>query len=298
MLDFFQIVFSGLALGGIYALIALGFVVVFRASGVLNFAHGEIMIVGAFLMTTILAMGVPWYLAFVIVAVAIGLFGAAIERVVLRPMVGKSVLSTMILTMLVGIVIHIGVAMFWGHSARGMPTPWDANGRFVVWGLNLPYNSVAAIVIALVALLAFFFIMQRSKIGLGMRTVALDQEVALAMGVPVGRLLGFAWFLAGVLAAVAGILLAMPPRNVDLSLATIALLAFPALLLGGIDSPLGAIVGGLTLGVIQVLTQGYLNVALGDFGQNFHTVVPYVIMILVLMVRPEGLFGTKEVERI
>ena len=140
--------------------------------------------------------------------------------------------------------------------------------------------------------------MRYSRIGVAMRAAASDQEAALTLGIPVGRTLGLTWLIAGMLAALAGVFLGMFPRQVEINLAYVALAAFPAVLVGGLESALGAVIAGLALGVLQLLAQGYVNPMLGSFGHNFHTVFPYVIMILFLMFRPYGLFGEEEVKRV
>lgn len=295
---FLQLLFAGLALGSIYALIALGFVVIYRSSQVFNFAHGEILMLGTFLMTTLVASGVPWVAALVVAMTVTGLVGVVIERGVLRPLVGQPVFVTIILTIFVGLVVRILVTAIWGVQARGMPSPWERTGTTRVLGAVVTHNSLAALGVTVLVLGVFWWLFQRSKIGVGMRATAADQEVALGLGIPVGRVFMISWFIAGALACLAGVFLGMYPRLVDLNIGFIALRAFPAVLIGGLESPLGAVLGGLTLGVLELLAQGYINPNLGAFGQNFHTVFPYVIMIAFLMVRPYGLFGVREVERV
>jgi branched-chain amino acid transport system permease protein len=295
---FMQLLVAGLALGSIYALVALGFVVIYRSSAVFNFAHGEFLMIGAFLMITLVAAGLPWIGALALTMIVTGLLGMAVERGVLRPMVGQPVFVTVILTIFIGLVLRIFAVAIWGVSERGMPTPWDTSGIFNIGGARVTFNSVAAIVAGAVVLAGFYWLFQRSKIGIGMRATASDQEVSLGLGIPVGKVFALSWFLAGALAALAGVFLGMFPRIVDINLGFIALRAFPAVLIGGLESPLGAVIGGLSLGVLELLAQGYINPALGTFGQNFHAVFPYVVMIAFLMVRPYGLFGTHEVERV
>jgi branched-chain amino acid transport system permease protein len=295
---FMQLLLAGLALGSIYALVALGFVVIYRSSQVFNFAHGELLMIGALLMVTLVRVGSPWIVALLLTMVATGALGMGVERGVLRPMIGRPVFVTVILTIFIGLVLRIFAMAIWGVSERGMPTPWDTSGIFTIAGSRVTYNSVGAIVAGAIVLTGFYFLFQRSKIGIGMRATASDQEVALGLGIPVGKVFALSWFLAGALAALAGVFLGMFPRIVDLNLGFIALRAFPAVLIGGLESPLGAVIGGLSLGVLELLAQGYINPALGTFGQNFHAVFPYVVMIGFLMVRPYGLFGTHEVERV
>ena len=295
---FLQLLFAGLALGAIYALIALGFVVIYRSSQVFNFAHGEILMLGTFIMITLLAIGVPWLAALPVAMVVTGLVGVLIERAVLRPLVGQPVFVTIILTIFVGLVVRILVVAIWGVRTRGMPSPWESTGTTRIAGAVVTHNAIGAVAVTVLVLGVFWWLFQRSKIGVGMRATATDQEVALGLGIPVGKVFMITWFIAGALACLAGVFLGMYPRLVDVNIGLVALRAFPAVLVGGLESPLGAVIGGFSLGVLELLAQGYINPNLGAFGQNFHTVFPYVIMIAFLMVRPYGLFGQREVERV
>jgi branched-chain amino acid transport system permease protein len=298
MSTFVQLLFSGLALGAVYALVALGFVVIYRASHVFNFAQGELLAVGAFTMTTLHAVGLPWPLALAGAMAGTGLLGAAIERVALRPLVGRPIFTTIILTIFVGYLLRAMVHVVWGAEPRGMPTPWDPTAVVDVLGARVLVSSIVAVAAGAVALLGFFVLVKRSKIGVAMRATSTDQEVALALGIPVGRIFGSTWFVAGALAALGGVFLAMFPRTVDSNLGLVALRAFPAVIVGGLDSAAGAVIAGLMLGVLEVMAQGYVNPELGQLGQGFHTVFPYLVMILFLVVRPYGIFGRRDVERV
>ena len=298
MQTFLQLLFSGLALGSIYALVALGFVVIYRSSQVFNFAHGEFVMLGAFLMISLVQGGVWWIVALLITMAVTGAVGMGVERTVLRPMIGRPVFVTVIVTIFVGALMRVAINLIWGGTERGMPTPWDNTGVVQIIGARVLFNSVAAILATALVLVGFYLLFQRSRIGVGMRATASDQEVALGLGIPVGRVFGFSWFLAGSLAALAGVFLGMFPRIVDGNIWLIALVAFPAVLIGGLESPLGAVIGGFALGVVQLLAQGYVNPLLGTFGNNFHQVFPYVVMIGFLMFKPYGLFGTHDVERV
>jgi branched-chain amino acid transport system permease protein len=295
---FLQLFVAGIALGAIYALVALGFVVIYRASQVFNFAHGEFLMFGAFLMVSLVQAGLPWIVALAATMAGTGLLGMGVERAVLRPMIGKPIFVTIILTIFIALVMRVAVIVIWGTTERGMPLAWDRGGIVRFAGAQATHTSLLTILAAVLALAAFYVMFQRSRIGVAMRATATDQEAALGMGIPVGRIFGSTWFIAGATAALAGIFLGMPPRFVDPNLGFIALRAFPAVILGGLQSPLGAVIGGLILGLLEVLSQGYVNPRLGAFGHNFHAVFPYIVMILVLMVRPYGLFGEKEVERV
>ncbi len=292
-----QLLVSGLALGAVYALVALGFVVIYRSSEVFNFAQGELLCVGAFAMTTLSAW-LPWPLALIGAMACTGVLAAGVERTVLRPLVGRPVFVTIILTIFVGMVLRALIVVAWGADPRGMPTPWDPTAAVELGGASVLWSSVAALGAAGLALGGFFALHRFSRFGVAMRATASDQEVAMALGIRVGRVLSSTWFLAGALAALGGVFLAMFPRNVDANLGFVALRAFPAVIVGGLESPGGTVLAALALGVLEVAAQAYVNPALGDFGHNFHAVFPYLLMIAFLVVRPYGLFGKPLIERV
>jgi branched-chain amino acid transport system permease protein len=292
-----QLLLSGLALGSVYALVALGFVVIYRASRVLNFAQGELLAFGAFLMVTLARSGLPWGLALLGSMLGTGLLGLAVERGILRVFVGRPVFVSVILTIFVAAALRVGLVLLWGADTRGMPTPWDPMAAVEVAGASLLVNSLAAVGAAALALAGFYLLLQRSRFGVAMRATSSDQEASLSLGIPVGTIFAATWFLAGVYAALGGVFLGMFPRAVDVNLGFIALRAFPAVIVGGLESVSGAVIAGVLLGVLEVLTQGYVNPALGAFGQNFHSVLPYLVMVVFLMVRPYGIFGVPEVRR-
>jgi branched-chain amino acid transport system permease protein len=190
------------------------------------------------------------------------------------------------------------MVLLMGAETEGMPTPWKMTASVDLFGASLLYNSIGAVVSAGLALVAFFVLIKSTKLGIAMRATANDQEVAMALGIPVGRIFGSTWFIAGALAALGGVFLGMFPRTVDVNIGLVALRAFPAVIVGGLESPAGAVIAGVLLGVTEVLAQGYINQHLGEFGHDFHTVFPYIVMIGFLVFRPYGLFGEKEVERI
>ena len=298
MTTFLQLTASGLALGAAYALVALGFVVIYRASHVFNFAQGELLAFGAMLMTTLAGTGLPWIVALLLAMTGTGLLGAAVERVALRPLLGRPVFVTIILTIFVALLLRAAVVVVWGADPRGMPTPWERTGTVSLGGAQVLLSSLGAIAAGGAALGLFFFIIKRTRIGVAMRAAANDQEVALALGIPVGRVFASTWFLSGAYAALAGVFLSMFPANAEPNLGYVALRAFPAVIVGGLESPPGAVIAGLALGLLEVLAQGYLNPSLGQLGHGFHTVFPYLVMIAFLVIRPYGILGRKEVERL
>jgi branched-chain amino acid transport system permease protein len=165
-------------------------------------------------------------------------------------------------------------------------------------GAQVLVSSLVGIAAGAAALGLFFFIIKRTRLGIAMRAAANDQEVALALGIPVGRVFASTWFISGAYAALAGVFLSMFPANAEPNLGYVALRAFPAIIVGGLESPPGAVIAGLALGLLEVLAQGYLNPQLGAFGHGFHTVFPYLVMIAFLVIRPYGILGRKEVERL
>lgn len=298
MSAFLQICFGGFALGAVYALVALGFVVIYRSSQIFNFAHGELVAIGAFTMTTLVSLGIPWPLALLGTMVLTGMLAAGIERVVIRPMIGRPLFSTIILTLFVGFLLRAAILIVWGTDLRGMPTPWDTMASVEIGGAVILYNGIIAVVLGGIALVLFYLLLKKTKLGIAMRAANSDQEVALVLGIPVGKVFMSTWFLAGAFAALAGVFLTMFPRSLDSNLGYVALAAFPAAVVGGLNSPIGTVVAGVLLGLTEVLAQAYLEPVLGEFGHNIHVVFPYIIMILFLMIRPYGLFGEKEVERL
>lgn len=298
MTDLAQFAFKGVALGAVYGLVALGFVVVYKASSVINFAQGSLMLVGAYLaFTASVTGGLPFWLG-VAVAVAGGaLLGLAVERLVLRRLVGHPPHAVILATVGLAIVIDQLVTVVWGFGQHPLDDPWGA-GTVRVAGVVLARVDVAAVAVAgavMVGLWAFF---RHSRLGLALRATASDPEAALAQGISASMVGALAWALAAATAAVAGVLLASGTAAVHPELGYQALRAFPAVILGGFDSVLGAVVGGVLIGLIEVLTAGYAPTHAPWLGVNVHQVVPYVVMVAVLLVRPRGLFGGRLARRL
>jgi branched-chain amino acid transport system permease protein len=295
MTAFAQLLFQGIALGCIYALVAIGFTVIYRASQVINFAQGSLLLVGAYLIS-VLASGtnLPFGVA-VIAAVALLALGCvAFQVVVMQRVLGQPVFVLVMITIGLSIAIDSAIPAIFGGNNRILGDPWGASA---VHAGGLTFNWVRIWTIVCTALiLALYFVFNRfSRYGLAMRATASDQEAALAVGVPIRRVYALTWAIAGAVAAIGGLFLSGFPSSVNPSLGDVALRAFPAIILGGLDSVPGAVVGGIVIGIVEVLTSGY---APGWLGNNFADVAPYIVMILVLLVRPYGLFGSQPVERI
>ncbi|MEM6925556.1 MAG: branched-chain amino acid ABC transporter permease, partial [Myxococcota bacterium] len=261
---FAQLLVSGCALGAIYALTALGFVVIYRASAVFNFAQGEFVTVGALTMVSLVKLGLPSPLALLGTMSITGALAAGIERVVLRPLVGRPVFTTVIVTIFLGLLLRAGALIGWGTDTFGMPTPWPTDQVLTLGNARIFVNDFATVAAALLALGAFALLVRFSRLGVSMRATASDQEAALSLGIPVGRVFMTTWAIAGAFAALAGVCLSFFPRTADATLGFVALRAFPAVIVGGLDSVGGTVLAAVLLGVLEVMTQAYVNRHLGE----------------------------------
>jgi branched-chain amino acid transport system permease protein len=296
--DFFQFLFAGIAVGSLYALIALGFVIIYKATGIINFAQGALALVGAYLtFNASKTWGLPFYASVLFALLACAGLGLLIERLILSRMVGQPVFAVIMITVGLSIVIEQIVIIVWGGGTLQLNDPWGL-ATFDVGGVVVAKSDLARIVVAGILLAAFFLFFRFSVLGVAMRATASDQEAALAQGISVRRIVGITWAVAAAIATMAGVLLASGGRGVDPSLGIIALVAFPAVILGGLDSPGGAVLGGIVMGVVEVMTAGYSGKLPEFLGANFQRVTPYVVLVLILLIRPYGLFGTKEVQRV
>jgi branched-chain amino acid transport system permease protein len=297
MEEFAGAAIRGLSQGSLYALLGLGFVIVYTGTGVLSFAQPVLMILGAYLASAIgVDAGIPFVVAVPLAILGSALVAATIERIAMRPMVGEPAVSAAMVTVGIFIVLQVLAADLIGSGQRTVGDPWGLD-RFDVGGVNVFHTDIAKIVIAAFAVAGLTVFFKRSRLGLAMRATAFSQETALAQGIPVGRMFALSWALAGSLAAIAGVLVGTGGAGFDQSTSLLALKALPAIILGGLDSIRGAIVGGLLIGLAEAYTKAYQPDHAAWLGANFDQVVPYVVMLLVLLIRPHGLFGTPEVRR-
>lgn len=298
MTELLQFLFQGVAIGSRYALVALGFVIIYRASGVINFAQGAFVLLGAYLTYNFnVSWGLPFPVAVGLAVVGGALVGALVEVLVLRRMVGQPVFAVIMITIGLLFVLEQAVTSIWGFENLNLGDPWGID-RAEVGGVVMAMRDLWTIGIVAGVLSLFFVYFRRSAMGVSMRAVAVDQEAAMAQGISVRRVFAASWAIAGGVAALAGMSLASGSAALRPSISLFALLAFPAIILGGFDSPGGAVLGGVVIGVVQQLTAGYAPQHAPWLGDNVHLVMPYVVMILVLLVRPYGLFGTEEVQRV
>ncbi len=298
MSEFLQIAFGGLALGARYALVALGFVIIYKATGVINFAQGALLALGAYLTYALVDGGVPFWFGVLGGCIATALVGAATERLVLRRMVGQPVFAVIMITIGLLFIIDQVITAIWGFDALNLADPWGVD-VVDVGDVALAVKDLWTLGIAAAVLAGFFAFFRLSDWGVAMRATAFDQEAALAQGISARNVFALSWAISGILAALAGVTLAAGGgAGVSPAIGTIALLAFPAMIVGGLDSPAGAVLGGIIIGVTQSLVAGYQDDVAPWLGAGFSTVAPFVVMIVILMVRPYGLFGTPEVRRV
>jgi branched-chain amino acid transport system permease protein len=299
-----QFAVTGLLAGGPLALTALGIVLIFKATYIFNFAHGQMLLLGA--LTTwwfAVKLGLPLWLAIILALVLSAALGFLIERFTLRPMTGQPLLSIILMTLGLSQVLQGLAFLFFGGVQRNFPqifsiaNPYKITTTFVYQDnpivLILKQNLVWSFVIAILSVLVINAIFNFTKTGLTMRGTSEDHELAQSLGININRIFGITWAMAGVVATTAGVLLATS-SGLDLSLSVVALYAFPVVLLGGLDSITGTIVGGLIIG----LSQGLFAASTVPVVRDLVEIVPYLILLIVLFIRPEGLFGQKRIERI
>lgn len=296
MTQFFELFVSGISLGFVYALIALGFVVIFKATRVVNFATGSIVLFGAYVVARVSA-STSFPVAVLVGVAAAALLAALVQLVILRRMRGAPIDTLAIITIGVDILLSTELIRRIGTRVFDLGDPWKDHVVHIA-GLSIPSARVAAAIVAVLVLAAFAAAFKYSDWGVAMRSAAEDDEAAALMGIRLNRVAAGAWAVAGALAALGGVFFTtFPTPGVDSSVGLGALTAFPAAILGGLDSIYGAVAGGLIVGVVATMTAGYQD-ELSFLGRGLGNVTPYVVMVLVLLWRPSGLFGTKEVARV
>ena len=314
--EFIATTFKALAQGAVYALVALGFVLIYKASQAVNFAQGAMALVALWWFSMILfdwelpalfgleQGSMPYYVTGLLVAcVLAAVLGLIVERLVVRKMIGEPLFSIAIITLGLEAVFRAIAQDAVGVEPRSVATPWGSDGVTIA-GAFVPTTYLGAILVAAVCFVAIF-VFFRTKLGVAMRAVAFDQEAALAQGIDVGRVFAIAWAISGAITLLAAAFAAMTPFAVGTATVGTTALAFralPAVILGGLDSVGGALIGGLAVGLVEALFNTYQGEGAGQFlgflGSNFAGVSPYVLMLIVLMVKPYGLFGTPEIERV
>lgn len=289
---FFQILITGIAIGFLYALSALGFVMIFKSSSVLNFAHGELLGIGAFIFLVLSTSAqLPILVAFLLTLVGTFALGFVIERLFLRPLIGEELIEVIMLTVGLAAMFRGLMLFIWGGNLYTYPTFLPEGLSFSVGGITIPPVYSAAIIIGLLFLLLFGLFFKYSSQGIYMRSVADNQPAALSLGVHVRRVFALSWAIAALVAAMSGIILGIINGINVHELSAIGLKVFPVVILGGLDSIGGAIIGGIIIGLVETFVSGYFSPSIAD-------IVSYILLVFILMVKPYGLFGLVEIERV
>jgi len=281
---FLQLTLNGLAVGCIYGLVALGFVLIYKATELVNFAQGDLLMLGAFVAyMAVVSWGLNYWIGFLIAAVVIAAFGALLDVVVLRRVIGQPQFAVVMLTIGLGAIFRSFASIAWGSEIYTLPTPFSAHATRLA-GVTLSHEYLSIIVGTLLLCGVLYAFFTFTRVGLAMQAASQNQLAAYYMGIPVKLMFSLIWAISAAVAAIAGVLLA-PVSLIDINLGFIGLKAFAAAVLGGFGSIPGALVGGITIGLIELFSGAYLP-------QGFKDVAAYVVLLIVLAVRPQGIFGT------
>ena len=290
-----QLLINGIIVGMLYGVVAMCFVLIYKSTQVVNFAQGEFVVLGAWVCwSMVVQMQLPFFAAFLFTLIFMSAFGVIIQIVLLRPLVGEPVISVIMAT--IGLSIFMQALMNWlfGVNAERFPDVFG-DGVIAIAGLNVETAYIMSLVLSLTVMAAFFWFFRYSRWGLAMRATAYNQQVAQSLGVSIGNVFAMAWAISALVSAIAGVVIGLV-NAVSNSLAFIGIKVFPAVIVGGLDSIVGAIVGGLIIGVLENMAEfvdgQYLQVG------NMYTVAPFYVLIVILMIRPYGLFGTPDIERV
>lgn len=283
MLDFIQQLVGGIALGCVYGLIALGFVLIYKATEVVNFAQGDLMMLGGFVAFTFIdQLGLNYWLGFACAVLAMAAFGSLVERLIVRPILGYPQFSGVMVTIGLGFALRAVAGMIWGTDDLRIDTPFST-GVVRVGQLVLAYDKLSVIVATIVLCIALWVYFNKTRMGVAMQATSQNMLGAYYMGIPVKRVFSLIWAISAAVAGFAGVLLA-PIAFIHTNIGFLGLKAFPAAVLGGFGSIPGALIGGIIIGIVETLSGFYLPA-------GFKDVAAYVVLLAVLMVRPEGLLG-------
>lgn len=284
-MDVLQLIVSGLANGCVYGLIALGFVLIYKATEAVNFAQGDFMMLGAFItlgLTNAEYMGLPFWVSVPIAILIMGVFGYLLDMLVLRRMFGQSQIAVVILTIALGFVLRFAAGAIWGHEPVSLQSP-IAGKDVNLWGLVLGLDEVLVVIVTAVATLLLYFYFNVTKLGVAMQAASQNQLAAYYMGIPVKRVHSLIWALAGAVAAIAGVLFASK-GSIDPSAGLLGIKAFAAAVIGGFGSLPGALLGGLIVGLIEPFASYYI-------AAGYSQIAPYLLLFLILVFRPHGILA-------
>ncbi|MGA2316241.1 MAG: branched-chain amino acid ABC transporter permease [Thermodesulfobacteriota bacterium] len=288
-----QLFVSGLSVGSVYAVIGIGFVVIYKATKILNFAHGEILMIAAyFCLVLVESLHLNFLIAFLLTLAFCAMIGLMIERFIFRPMIGEPVFAVVMITLGLSIILRPLTGMVFGFGNVMFPSPFPQK-PIVFSNIVISHAHLWTFIISCAVMAIFFLFFKYSKVGIAMRAAAEKQSVAFLMGIDVKKIFSLSWAIAAATAGIAGILLANV-MVMNLNLSFVAIKVFPAIILGGLDSIVGALIGGLIIGVFETLVGGYLDLYLSGIKE----ISAYILLFIILIVRPYGLFGTEEIERV
>jgi len=291
-----QLVISGLVIGSIYSAVALGFVIIYKATRVVNFAQGELLMVGAYVCYAFLVqMHVPFWAALLLTILFGMVLAMFVERLILRPMIGEPTISIIMVTIGLSLVLRSLVAAVWGTEILVYEPKLFPQEMVEIAGLPISLEFVWCFILSLVLLAVFSVFFKYSKAGVAMRATAFNQQVAQSMGISVKHIFALSWVISAVVSGIGGVLIGNI-NGINSSLYHFGLKVFPATILGGLDSILGAAIGGMIIGILENLSDGFCKAYLNLSGVK--EVAPYVFLVIILMIKPYGLFGTKEIERV
>lgn len=292
---YLQLLINGLVVGGIYSLVALGFVVIYKATQVVNFAQGELVMAGAYVCFSLtVQFHVPFLWAFLMTLGFSVLLGLAVERLALRPLIGESTISVIMVTIGLSSVLKALVQLVWGTQIKVFPQVLPSEPLFLA-GVPIAPVYLAAFVLSVLLFGVFSLFFKYSRLGVAMRATAFDQQAAQSMGIGIKNIFALSWCIACVVSGVGGVILGNI-NGINSQLGYLGLKVFPAVILGGLDSLAGAALGGLIVGVLENLCDGLAKDFLGLSG--FKEVAAFVVLVLILMIKPYGLFGSREIERV
>jgi len=291
----FQLLVNGLIVGALYGVVAMSFVLIYKASRIVNFAQGEFLLIGAWTCWWLLThWQLPFWIGFPITLAFMLVFGVILQIVVLRPMIGEPIISVIMVTIGLSIVFQAAMKWMFGVFAKPFP-PIFASPTVNLFGLEVQTVYVMSLLISILIMAGFGWFFKYSRTGLAMRATAFDQQVAQSLGISVRHMFAMSWAISAMVSAVAGVTVGVV-NGVSSALSFFGIKVFPAVILGGLDSVIGAVVGGLIVGVLENMAH-YLDSQWLNWG-NMYEIAPFYVLIAILMIKPYGLFGTKDIERV
>jgi branched-chain amino acid transport system permease protein len=298
MINFIQLLIAGLALGSSYALVALGFVIIYKSVGILNFAQGGFLMIGAYVTYHFInIVGLPFWAALPVAMAVTGMLGVAVQELIIRRMMGRPDFTVIMATWALLIILDQIPSQIWGQDMINLGDPWGLS-MTRIGPLSIFSIDVWTLFFTALAVTLMFLFFRFTTLGLVMRATASDREAAIAQGISPRLVFSVAWFIAAAVACLAGTMLSGGARVVSPELSALALLAFPAVVLGGMKSPAGAVAGGMIIGIAEVMTAAFGTRYAPWLGHNFHLVMPYLLLVAIMLVKPYGLFGDTSGQRV